>query len=131
MFWWYFIQLVGLEPMLKFQAWWILLVISVPGTGCSRNIIIWALSRKPLHLHKLKCVCIKVIRVTYRKLETLDSFLIQINGEPFLYLWIGRQLFLPKLIYRFIALPIVIPANHFLDIDKEILKFYNKAKYPE
>ena len=46
--------------------------------------------------------------------------------------WIGRVNFvkmpvLPKLIYKFNAIPVKIPASYFVDIDKLISSVYGEA----
>ena len=49
--------------------------------------------------------------------------------------WIGslnlvKMSVFPSLIYRFNTIPLKIPANYFMDIDKLILKFIWRRKRP-
>ena len=42
-----------------------------------------------------------------------------------------KMVMLPKLIYRFNAIPFIIPADFFVEIDKLILKFICIARDPK
>ena len=58
---------------------------------------------------------------------------MQLNGKknPIENFNSVKMVMLPKLIYRVNAIPFIIPADFFVEIDKLILKFICIARHPK